>query len=95
MKIADKREQAKQRLQQLVADGLDSGPAKPMFNSDWGDMDQVAILDQPMQTALRAQAARQGCTVVFLIENTSGMHIHHRLSDSSDDGSHAGSALTQ
>ena len=59
MKMADKREKAKKRLQQLVSDGLDSGPAKLTSKSDWGDMDGVASLDQQVQTSLRAQAARR------------------------------------
>jgi antitoxin ParD1/3/4 len=38
----DQREQAKQRLRALVAEGLASGSATPMSAADWEDMDAVA-----------------------------------------------------
>jgi antitoxin ParD1/3/4 len=38
----DQREQAKRRLRDLVAEGLESGSAKPMDSADWADMESVA-----------------------------------------------------
>jgi antitoxin ParD1/3/4 len=38
----DQREQAKRRLQELVAQGLESGPATAMSAADWVDMEVVA-----------------------------------------------------
>jgi antitoxin ParD1/3/4 len=37
----DQREQARQRLRGLLADGLASGPATPMSEGDWAEMDAV------------------------------------------------------
>jgi antitoxin ParD1/3/4 len=38
---SDQREQSKQRLRQLIAEGLDSGEATPMTSADWADLDAV------------------------------------------------------
>ncbi len=38
---SDQREQSKQRLRQLIAEGLESGDATPMTSSDWADLDAV------------------------------------------------------
>ena len=38
----DQREQAKQHLRELVAEGLASGAATAMTSADWADMESVA-----------------------------------------------------
>ena len=34
----DRESHAARRLRQLIQDGLDSGPARPMTDSDWADL---------------------------------------------------------